>query len=67
MIEAARRIGRWLYNYNMLHAMMRSAIDGELVRWNTIRFDTNYMFLENTIPSQRQVHGVNAFYGVHGE
>jgi hypothetical protein len=34
MIEAARRICHWLYNYNKLHSMMRSAIGGELVRWN---------------------------------
>jgi hypothetical protein len=47
MIEAARRICRWLYNYNKLHAMMRQPIDGELVRWNTTRFSTNYKFLES--------------------
>jgi hypothetical protein len=28
MIEGARRICRWLYNHNMLHAMMRQAIGG---------------------------------------
>jgi hypothetical protein len=27
--------------------MMKQAIDGELVRWNTARFGTNYMFLES--------------------
>jgi hypothetical protein len=32
MIQAARRICRWLYNYNKLHAMMRAAIGGELVK-----------------------------------
>jgi hypothetical protein len=47
MIDGACRICRWLYNYNMLHAMMRATIDGELVRWNVTRFCTNYMFLES--------------------
>jgi hypothetical protein len=47
MIEGARRICRWLYNHNKLHAMMRQAIDEELVRWNATRFGTNYMFLES--------------------
>jgi hypothetical protein len=47
MIEGARRICHWLYNHNRLHATMRQAIGGELVRWNTVRFSTNYMFLEN--------------------
>jgi hypothetical protein len=47
MIEGARRICRWLYNHNKLHAMMRQAIGGEHVRWNATRFDTNYMFLES--------------------
>jgi hypothetical protein len=47
IIEVARRICRWLYNHNKLHAMMRSTIGGELVRWNDTRFSTNYMFLES--------------------
>jgi hypothetical protein len=47
MIEAARRICRWLYIHNKLHAMMKQAIGGELVRWNGTRFGTNYMFLES--------------------
>jgi hypothetical protein len=47
MIQAARRICRWLYNHNKLHAMMRAAIGGELVKWNATRFGTNYMFLES--------------------
>jgi hypothetical protein len=46
-IEGARRICRWLYNHNRLHAMMRQAICGELVRWNATRFSTKYMFLES--------------------
>jgi hypothetical protein len=29
MIEAARRICRWLYNHNKLHAMMKQAIGGD--------------------------------------
>jgi hypothetical protein len=47
MIQAGRRICRWLYNHNKLHAMMRAAIGGELVKWNATRFGTNYMFLES--------------------
>jgi hypothetical protein len=47
IIEAARRICRWLYNHNKLHAMMRQTIGGELVRWNATRSSTNYMFLES--------------------
>jgi hypothetical protein len=47
MIERAHRICRWLYNHNRLHAMMRQAIGGELVRWNAARFGTDYMFLES--------------------
>jgi hypothetical protein len=34
VIQAGRRICRWLYNHNKLHAMMRTAIGGELVKWN---------------------------------
>jgi hypothetical protein len=47
MIETARRICHWLYNHNKLHAMMKQAIGGELVRCNATRFGTNYMFLES--------------------
>jgi hypothetical protein len=32
MILTGRRIYRWLYNHNKLHAMMRAAIGGELVK-----------------------------------
>jgi hypothetical protein len=46
MIEGACRICHWLYNHNRLHAMMRQAIGGEIVRWNATRFGINYMFLE---------------------
>jgi hypothetical protein len=47
MIEGAHRICRWLYNHNMLHAMIRQAIGGGLMRWNTTRFSTNYIFLKS--------------------
>jgi hypothetical protein len=47
MINGARRICRWLYNHNKLHSMMRATIGRELVRWNTTRFGTYYMFLES--------------------
>jgi hypothetical protein len=33
VIQAARRICRWL-NHNKLHAMVRAAIGGELIKWN---------------------------------
>jgi hypothetical protein len=32
VIQVGRRIYRWLYNHNKLHAMMRGAIGGELVK-----------------------------------
>jgi hypothetical protein len=38
VIQARRRICRWLYNHNKLHAMMRAAIGGELVKWNATHF-----------------------------
>jgi hypothetical protein len=34
MIKVVRRICRWLYNHNKLHAMMRAAIGDEFVKWN---------------------------------
>jgi hypothetical protein len=36
VIEAAQRICCWLYNHNKIHAMMMTAIGGELVKWNPI-------------------------------
>jgi hypothetical protein len=47
VIQAGRRICRWLYNHNKLHAMMRAAIGGEHVKWNATHFGMNYMFLES--------------------
>jgi hypothetical protein len=47
VIQARRRICRWLYNHNKLHAMMRDAIRGELVKWNATHFGMNYIFLES--------------------
>jgi hypothetical protein len=32
VIQAERRICRWLYNHNKLHVMMRASIGGELVK-----------------------------------
>jgi hypothetical protein len=32
VIQARRRICRWLYNHNKVHVMMRAAIGGELVK-----------------------------------
>jgi hypothetical protein len=47
MIQARRRICRWLYNHNKLHAMMMAAIGGELFKWNATHFVTNYIFLDS--------------------
>jgi hypothetical protein len=47
VIQAGRRICRWLYNHNKLHAMMRAAIGGELVKWKATHFGMNYMFLDS--------------------
>jgi hypothetical protein len=33
--------------YCRLHAMMREKIGGELVRWNTTRFGTIFIFLQS--------------------
>src|SRR5438876_6617927 len=47
VISSARSISRWLCNHSKLHAMMKAAIGGELVKWNATRFGTNYLFLES--------------------
>ena len=47
VISSARSISRWLYNHSKLHAMMKAAIGGELVKWNAMRFGTTYLFLES--------------------
>ncbi len=54
VIESARKICRWLYNHSKLHAMMVSAIGGELVKWNATRFGTNYMFLQSFLRRRDQ-------------
>lgn len=46
-LSTCKRISTWLHNHGQLHAMMRQAIGGELVKWNATRFGTNYMFLES--------------------
>jgi hypothetical protein len=53
-IDSAKKICNWLYNSNSLHHMMRSAIGGELVKWNATRFGTNYMFLQSFIRKKEQ-------------
>jgi hypothetical protein len=47
VIHSAKLIARWLYNHGKLHTMMKTAIGGNLVRWNATRFGTNYLFLES--------------------
>jgi hypothetical protein len=46
-ITTCKRISTWLHNHGQLNAMMKAAIGGELVKWNSTRFGTNYMFLES--------------------
>jgi hypothetical protein len=47
VIDSAKLIARWLYKHEKLHTMMKTAIGGNLVRWNATRFGMNYLFLEN--------------------
>ncbi|XP_062217237.1 uncharacterized protein LOC133917347 [Phragmites australis] len=47
VVDSAKRICRFFYNHNRLHAMMREQIGGELVRWNATRFGTVFIFLES--------------------
>jgi hypothetical protein len=45
IIDSVKFIARWLYNHEKLHAMMKNAIGGNLVRWNVTHFGMNYIFL----------------------
>ena len=47
VIDSAKAISKWLYNHGKLHAMMKDAIGGNLVKWNVTRFGTNYLFLDS--------------------
>jgi hypothetical protein len=47
IIDNAKLIVRWLYNHGKLHTIMKTAIGGNLVRWNATHFGTNYLFLES--------------------
>jgi hypothetical protein len=47
VIDSAKLIARWLYNHVKLHTMMKSAICGNLVKYNVTRFDMNYLFLQS--------------------
>jgi hypothetical protein len=47
IIDSAKLIARWLYNHGKLHTMMKTAICGNLMRWNATRFGMNYLFLES--------------------
>jgi hypothetical protein len=49
IIDSAKLIARLLYNHEKLHTMMKNAIGGNLVRLNTTRFGTNYLFLESLL------------------
>jgi hypothetical protein len=47
VIDSAKIIARWLYNHGKLYTMMKTAIGGNLVRWNATHFDMNYLFLKS--------------------
>jgi hypothetical protein len=47
IIYSEKFITRWLYNHGKLHTMMKTVIDGNLVRWNVTHFGMNYLFLES--------------------
>ncbi|PWZ26281.1 hypothetical protein Zm00014a_032919 [Zea mays] len=47
VVDDAKRICRFFYNHNRLHAMMREKIGGELIRWNATRFGTVFIFLQS--------------------
>jgi hypothetical protein len=49
VIDSVKLIARWLYNHEKLHTMMKTAIGGNLVRWNATCFGTNYLFLESLL------------------
>jgi hypothetical protein len=54
VINSAKVIARLLYNHGKLYTMMKSAIGGNLVRWNATHFGTNYLFLESFL--RRKYH-----------
>jgi hypothetical protein len=47
IIDSAKLIARWLYNHGKLHTMMKTAIGGNMMRWNVTHFGTNDLFLES--------------------
>lgn len=47
VVDDAKRICRFFYNHNRLHAMIREKIGGELIRWNATRFGTVFIFLQS--------------------
>jgi hypothetical protein len=47
VIDSAKLIARWLYNHGKLHTMMKTAIGGNLVRWNATHFGMNYLFFKS--------------------
>jgi hypothetical protein len=47
VIDSAKLISRWLYNHERIHTMIKNAIGGNLVRWNTTYFGMNYLFLKS--------------------
>jgi hypothetical protein len=55
VILVGRRMCRWLYNHNKLHAMMRDAIGCELVKWNATHV------LRKHASSKGQVHDMDGF------
>jgi hypothetical protein len=55
VINSVKLIARWLYNHRKLHTMMKNAIGENLVRWNAIRFDTNYLFFESFLQRKERL------------
>jgi hypothetical protein len=55
VVDSAKRICRFFYKHNRLHAMMREKIGGELIRWNATRFGTVFMCLQSFWDRQDQL------------
>ncbi|KAE8811853.1 hypothetical protein D1007_11271 [Hordeum vulgare] len=47
VVKSAKRMSRFFYNHNRLHAEMRDKIGGELIRPNATRFGTVFIFLQS--------------------
>ncbi|WVZ53635.1 hypothetical protein U9M48_004548 [Paspalum notatum var. saurae] len=54
LLYSAKRMCRFLYKHNRLHAMMKDKIGGELIRWNATRFGTLFLFLQSFLDRQEK-------------